>query len=199
MSSCQSPAPRPSDMPARFIHPHAIVESENVGDGTMVFAFVHVMAGSSIGRDCRLCDHVYVDAGARIGDRVTIKNNVSVWDHVHVGNDVFIGPSAVLTNDLNPRRGEEWVPTPTWIDDGATIGANATIVCGIRLGARSFVAAGSVVVKDVPPHALVRGNPARQHGWVCHCAHKLTSEPAATCQRCGRRYTIGPNGPEESV
>jgi UDP-2-acetamido-3-amino-2,3-dideoxy-glucuronate N-acetyltransferase len=186
-------------MAERQVHPHALVESDDVGDGTIVYAFVHVMPRAIIGRDCRLCDHVFVESGARIGDRVTIKNNVSVWDHVQIGNDVFIGPSVVLTNDLNPRRGEAWQPTPTWIDDGATIGANATIVCGIRLGARSLVGAGAVVTKDVAPHALVVGNPARRIGWVCHCGHRLAAEPSTACGRCGRRYSIGPDGPEESA
>ena len=186
-------------MADRHFHPHALVESDDIGDGTAIYAFVHVMPRASIGRDCRLCDHVFVESGARIGDRVTIKNNVSVWDHVQIGNDVFIGPSVVLTNDLNPRRGEEWLPTPTWIEDGATIGANATIVCGIRLGARSLVGAGAVVTRDVEPHALVVGNPARRIGWVCHCGHRLDSEPSTACGRCGRRYTIGPGGPEESA
>lgn len=184
-------------MAAGYIHPQALVESDDIGEGTAIYAFVHVMPRASIGRDCKLCDHVFVETGARIGDRVTIKNGVSVWEHVNVGNDVFIGPGVVLTNDLHPRRGEAWEPTPTWIDDGASIGANATIVCGVRLGARSFVAAGAVVVKDVEPHALVMGNPARRRGWVCYCGHRLSSEPSTTCERCGRRFDIGPAGPEE--
>jgi UDP-2-acetamido-3-amino-2,3-dideoxy-glucuronate N-acetyltransferase len=190
-------APRPSDMAATQVHTHALVESDDIGEGTVIYAFVHVMPGASIGRDCRLCDHVFVDSGARIGDRVTIKNGVSVWDHVHIGNDVFVGPNVVLTNDLHPRRGAAWQPTPTWIEDGATIGANATIVCGVRLGARSFVGAGAVVVKDVEPHALVVGNPASRLGWVCHCGHRLDSEPSTTCAHCGRRFTISASGPEE--
>jgi UDP-2-acetamido-3-amino-2,3-dideoxy-glucuronate N-acetyltransferase len=184
-------------MAPQQVHSHALVESDDIGDGTVIYAFVHVMAGATIGRDCRLCDHVFVETGARIGDRVTIKNGVSVWEHVLVGNDVFIGPGVVLTNDLHPRRGAAWQPTPTWIDDGATIGANATIVCGVRVGARSFVAAGAVVVKDVEPHALVMGNPAKRRGWVCHCGRRLPSEPSATCGHCGHRFTISPTGPVE--
>jgi acetyltransferase-like isoleucine patch superfamily enzyme len=183
-------------MAPQSVHKLALVESNDIGDGTVIYAFVHVMAGASIGRDCKLCDHVFVESGARIGDRVTIKNGVMVWDHVNIGDDVFIGPGVVLTNDLHPRRCEAWHPTPTWIDDGATIGANATIVCGVRLGARSFVGAGAVVVKDVEPHALVLGNPATRHGWVCHCGQSLHSEPTTTCAHCGRRYTISPTGPK---
>jgi acetyltransferase-like isoleucine patch superfamily enzyme len=183
-------------MAPQSVHKLALVESNDIGDGTVIYAFVHVMAGASIGRDCKLCDHVFVESGARIGDRVTIKNGVMVWDHVNIGDDVFIGPGVVLTNDLHPRRGEAWQPTPTWIDDGATSGAHATIVCGVRLGARSFVVAGAVVVKDVEPHALVLGNPATRHGWVCHCGQSLHSEPTTTCAHCGRRYTISPTGPK---
>src|SRR5581483_6691234 len=131
-----------------FVHPHALCESEQVGEGTRVWAFAHVMKGAKVGKGCNLCDHSFVESGAVLGDNVTVKNSVSVWDCVEVGNNVFIGPNAVFTNDLNPRAEvkkprEQWVPTR--IKDGVSIGANATIVCGITLGRYAFVAAGAVV------------------------------------------------------
>lgn len=175
-----------------FVHPHALCESTEVGAGTRVWAFAHVMAGASVGADCNICDHVFVESGARIGDRVTVKNAVLVWDRVEIEDDVFLGPNMVFTNDLWPRAhvkkpAAELVATR--VRTGATIGANATVVCGVTIGAHAFVGAGAVITRDVPEHALVTGNPARQHGWVCTCGQRL---PAELVCACGARYALDP-------
>jgi len=157
--------------PSVFVHERALCESDQVGPGTRVHAFAHVMPGASIGRDCNICGQVFVERGARIGDRVTIKNNVMVWDKVEIEDDVFLGPNVVLTNDLNPRAAFKKPPEsflPTRIARGSTIGANATIVCGLTIGRCAFVGAGAVVTRDVPAGAIVRGNPARVSGKVAH-------------------------------
>ena len=171
-----------------FVHERALCESDDVGPGTRVHAFAHVMRGAVIGRDCNICGHAFVESGARIGDRVTVKNNVMVWDKVEVEDEVFLGPNVVLTNDPNPRVAFKKPPEkflPTRIERGATLGANATIVCGVTIGRSAFVGAGAVVTRDVPAHALVVGNPARQRGWMCACGEKL---PASLRCACGRRY-----------
>ncbi|RJX34524.1 MAG: isomerase [Desulfurivibrio sp.] len=145
-----------------FKHPQSLVESQFVGDETKIWAFSHVLPGARIGRDCNICDHVFIENDVRIGDRVTIKCGVQVWDGISIENDVFIGPNATFTNDLFPRskqHPEEF--TRTVIRQGASIGANATILAGITIGKDAMVGAGAVVTKDVPPHAIVTGNPAR--------------------------------------
>jgi acetyltransferase-like isoleucine patch superfamily enzyme len=177
-----------------FVHPQALCESEDIGPGTRVWAFAHVMQGAHVGAGCNLGDHVFVETGAWIGDRVTVKNQVLVWDRVTLEEEVFVGPGVVFTNDLRPRvrfRTPAEAFLPTRVARGASIGANATIRCGVTVGANAFVAAGGVVVRDVPPHALVAGNPARRIGWVCACAETLGSD--LTC-RCGRRYRLAVDG-----
>lgn len=174
-----------------FQHPTALVESTDIGPGTRVWAFAHVLKNARIGSDCNIGDHCFVESGAIVGDRVTLKNGVCVWDHVTIGDGVFVGPNAVLTNDLWPRsRQSDWTPVPTFIGDGATIGANATVVCGIRIGKYAMIAAGTVVTSDVPAHALVLGVPGRLRGWVCVCGQKLDFHNAdgAACHRCARSY-----------
>lgn len=176
--------------PTFFAHPSAIVEEgSEVGGGTRVWHHGHIRAGARIGRDCVLGKNVFVDAGATIGDRCKVQNNVSVYAGVHVGDDVFLGPSATLTNDLVPRAfNTEWKISETWIRDGASVGANATIVCGHELGAYSMVAAGSTVTHDVAAHQLVAGAPARHLGWVCRCGTVVSRESTAPvdlrCQAC---------------
>jgi|SRR5919106_2016676 acetyltransferase-like isoleucine patch superfamily enzyme len=173
-----------------FVHDRALCESSDLGAGTRIWAFAHVMKGARIGSDCNVGDHAFVESGARIGDRVTIKNCVLVWDKVTLEDDVFLGPSTVFTNDLNPRVAFKKSPDaflPTLVKRGASIGANATIVCGTTIGEQAFVGAGSVVIRDVPAHALVVGNPARRIGWMCACGEKL---PGTLACRCGRRYRI---------
>jgi acetyltransferase-like isoleucine patch superfamily enzyme len=173
-----------------FVHEKALCESEDVGPRTRVWAFAHVMKGATVGADCNIGDHAFVESGAVVGNRVTIKNSVLIWDKVIVKDEVFLGPNMVFTNDVMPRSAFKNPPEkflPTIVGRGTTIGANATIVCGITLGEQAFVGAGSVVTRDVPAHALVLGNPARQRGWVCSCGAKL--QPSLQCP-CGRRYVL---------
>jgi len=176
-----------------FIHPSAIVdEGAKIGEGTRIWHFSHVMAGARIGRNCTLGQNVFVGKNVVIGDNVKIQNNVSVYEGVTLEDDVFCGPSMVFTNVDRPRSA---FPTEssrylrTVVKRGATIGANATIVCGNTIGEHAFIGAGSVVTKDVPPHAIVYGNPARIRGWACECGEPLEFEgDEAVCQVCGRRY-----------
>ncbi len=182
-----------------FVHPTALVESERIGDGTRVWAFAHVMKDAAIGRDCNIGDHAFVESGAVVGDRVTIKNGVSVWQHVSIGDDVFVGPNVAFTNDRRPRSRRPWTPEPTTVECGATIGANATLLCGLRVGRHAMVGAGAVVTRDVEPHALVVGSPARRTGWVCACGRRLAFDTGdfSRCE-CGNAYRLGPDGVAEA-
>jgi acetyltransferase-like isoleucine patch superfamily enzyme len=145
-----------------YIHPHALVEDGvTLGDNTRVWAFVHILPGAVIGEECNICDHVFIEGDVSIGDRVTIKCGVQIWDGLRIGNDVFIGPNATFTNDLYPRSKQDFDLLHTRVEEGATIGANATILPGVTIGARAMVGAGAVVTKDVPARTLVLGNPAR--------------------------------------
>ncbi len=173
-----------------FVHEHALCESPDVGAGTRVWAFAHVMKGARIGTDCNICDHVFVETGAIVGNRVTIKNNALIWDGVEIGDDVFIGPNAVFTNDPTPRVANKISPDQlikTRIGDGASVGANATVVCGVTIGEGAFIGAGTVVIHDVAPYAAVVGNPARQIGYRCACGHSLGDDLQCSC---GRRYRL---------
>jgi UDP-2-acetamido-3-amino-2,3-dideoxy-glucuronate N-acetyltransferase len=165
-----------------FVHPQALCESRDVGPGTRVWAFAHVMPGARVGADCNICGHAFVESGAWVGDRVTVKNGVLVWEGVTIEDDVFLGPAVVFTNDLRPRAhvkrsGADLLPT--LVRRGATLGANATVVCGVTIGSHAFVAAGAVVTRDVPDFAFVAGNPAIQRGWVCWCGERLGED--STC------------------
>jgi UDP-2-acetamido-3-amino-2,3-dideoxy-glucuronate N-acetyltransferase len=180
-------------MEAFFIHPTALVDPPvKIGPETKIWHFCHVMAGAEIGARCILGQNVFVAANVKIGNGVKIQNNVSVYEGVICEDDVFIGPSAVFTNIRNPRsavvRKGEYVQT--YVSLGVSIGANATIVCGVRLGRYGFVGAGAVVTKDVPPYGLVVGNPARQIGWVSEFGHRLEFDATgnATCPESGQRY-----------
>lgn len=180
-----------------FVHPLGLCESADVGPGTRIWAFAHVMAEAVVGADCNVCDHAFIESGARVGDRVTVKNAVLVWDGVTVEDDVFLGPNMVFTNDLMPRamvkKGRDGF-LPTHVRRGASIGANATIVCGVTIGDYAFVGAGAVVARDVASHALVVGNPARPIGWVCECGSRLGELLA--CEMCGRAYRATSSGLE---
>lgn len=150
-----------------FQHSHALVESGHVGDGTRIWAFVHILPRAVIGNDCNICDHVFIENDVVIGNRVTIKCGVQIWDGLRIEDDVFIGPNATFTNDLFPRSRE--YPErfeQTFVARGASVGANATILAGLRIGEKSMVGAGAVVTKDVPDKAIVVGNPARIVGYV---------------------------------
>jgi len=150
-----------------FKHAAAIVETEDIGDGTRIWAFSHILPGALIGSGCNICDHVFIENDVIIGDRVTVKCGVQIWDGLRIEEDVFIGPNATFTNDLYPRSKQYPEKfTQTIIKKGASIGANATILAGNIIGQNSMVGAGSVVTKDVPPNAIVVGNPARITGYV---------------------------------
>jgi UDP-2-acetamido-3-amino-2,3-dideoxy-glucuronate N-acetyltransferase len=162
-SEAQAVAPSPAQ-----IHPTAEVEDgAQIGDGTRVWHLGHIRGSAKIGNGCNLGRNVYVDVDVTVGNLVKIQNNVSVYTGVTIEDEVFVGPSAVFTNDLRPRaQNPDWVVTPTVVRRGASIGANATVVCGVTIGEYAMVAAGSVVTRDVRPHQLVAGNPARHLGWV---------------------------------
>lgn len=173
-----------------FVHERALCESVDVGAGTRVWAFAHVMEGAVVGRDCNVGEGAFVESGARLGDRVIVKNGVLVWDKVTVEDDVFLGPAMVFTNDLVPRARFKNTPEeflPTVVRRGASIGANVTVVCGVTIGEGAFVGAGSVVAVDVPARALVVGNPARRVAWMCDCGLRLDAGLVCTC---GRAYRL---------
>jgi acetyltransferase-like isoleucine patch superfamily enzyme len=183
-----------------FQHPSALVESAAIGRGTRIWAYVHVLKGARVGRDCNIGDHCFIEGGARVGDNVTVKNGVAIWEGVALRDNAFVGPCAVFTNDLAPRsprfpgaarryQSKAWL-SRTVVEEGASIGANATILCGLRIGRFAMVAAGAVVTRDVPAYALIVGLPARQTGWVCECGARLTvsASGAATCPQCRLRY-----------
>jgi acetyltransferase-like isoleucine patch superfamily enzyme len=172
-----------------FKHPLALVESREIGRGTRVWPWAHVMEGARVGADCNIGEHCFVERGAVLGDRVTVKNGVAVWDGVTVEDDVFIGPYAVLTNDKRPRsRAPGFRPESTLLARGCSIGANATVLCGITVGRWAMVAAGAVVTRNVADHTLVAGNPALPRGHVCRCGAKLEPNATRARCRCGRSW-----------
>lgn len=173
-----------------------------IGPGTKVWAFTRIQDGAIIGSNCQLGQNVYVDRNVRIGNRVKVQNNVSIYTGVTVGEGVFLGPSCVFTNVMFPRafveRKLEFAPT--LIDRGVTVGANATIMCGVRLWEFAFVGGGAVVTQDVPSFALVVGNPARQLGWVCACGERLphAMQNIVQCWRCKLSYRVSEMACESS-
>jgi acetyltransferase-like isoleucine patch superfamily enzyme len=172
-----------------FKHPTALVETDRIGEQTNVWAYAHVMKGAVVGSHCNIGDHAFIESGAVVGDDVTIKNGVAVWQYVTVENRVFLGPHCSLTNDNRPRSKRDWTPVATTIREGATIGANATIVCGCHIGRYAFIGAGAVVTRPVPDYAVVMGNPGRVRGYACECCQPLIGPGAMlTCKKCGLRY-----------
>ncbi len=182
-----------------YIHPHALVASTAIGAGTRIWAFTNVQAGAVIGADCNVGDHCFVESGARVGDGVTVKNGNMLWDGVTLEAGVFVGPAVVFTNDLRPRSPrhphgraryatDDWL-APTLVREGASIGGGAVVLPNLSIGPYALVAAGSVVTRDVPAHALVVGNPARVRGWVCECGTELRFDgDTAVCPTDGLGY-----------
>lgn len=177
-----------------FAHESACIdEGSSIGDGTKIWHFSHIMAGARIGENCNLGQNVVVMSGTEIGNNVKIQNNVSIYEGVVLEDDVFCGPSCVFTNVINPRshvsRKSEYQTTR--VSRGSTIGANATVVCGVTLGEYSFVGAGAVVTSDVPPYAIMVGVPSRRVGWMCNCGERLPGTGTDfVCESCQRRYSL---------
>jgi UDP-2-acetamido-3-amino-2,3-dideoxy-glucuronate N-acetyltransferase len=184
--------------PEYFCHLSAIVdEGAIIGKGTKIWHFCHIMAGAVVGENCILGQNVFVDNNVVVGNGVKIQNNVSLYSGVVIEDDVFLGPSVVFTNVINPRsfieRKAEF--KKTLVQKGATIGANATVVCGVEIGGHALVGAGSVVTKNVLPFSLVYGNPARHRGWVSKAGHRLLFKGSdAACPATGERYLLNDNG-----
>lgn len=176
-----------------FIHSSAEVSEESViGDNTKVWNLAQIREGAIIGENCIISKNAYIDKDVRIGNRVKIQNNVNVYHGVTIGNDVFLGPSMTFTNDMFPRAFEDdWEVSETMVEDGASIGANATIVCGTVIGKYAMIGAGSVVVDDVGDYELVVGNPARRIGWICKCGRRLDN--SLVCGKCGKKYKLNHN------
>ena len=178
-----------------YVHPSALVESTQIGSGTRIWAFSHILQGAAIGNHCNIGDHCFIEGGAQVGNCVTIKNGNEVWQGVTLKDGVFVGPKVVFTNDRYPRSPRlpyvaaryatiDWL-VPTVVEQGASLGAAAVIVAGVRIGAFATVAAGSVVTRDVAPHSLVCGVPARHRGWVCRCGMPLRFvDRVVSCAQC---------------
>jgi UDP-2-acetamido-3-amino-2,3-dideoxy-glucuronate N-acetyltransferase len=185
-------------MQETFIHHTAVVDAgATIGSGTHIWHFCHIMPKAVIGEGCNIGQNVFIDNNAQVGNGVKIQNNVSVYNGVVLEEGVFVGPSAVFTNVINPRsfieRKSEF--KTTLVQKGASIGANATIVCGVTIGPYALIGAGAVVTKNIPAYALVTGNPARQTGWVSQAGHKLDfgTGDRATCAETGQQYILQQN------
>ncbi len=178
-----------------FAHETAVIDDGcKIGKGTKIWHFSHIMTGSEIGENCNIGQNVVISPEVKLGNNVKVQNNVSVYTGVICEDDVFLGPSMVFTNVINPRsaviRKDKYMKTV--VEKGASIGANSTIICGNTIGSYSFIGAGAVVTKDVKPYALVVGNPARQTGWISEFGHKLSfdSNGIATCPESDERYRL---------
>ena len=186
-------------MCACYVHPTSVIDEDvTIGEDTKIWHFSHIQSGASIGSHCSLGQNVNVSNNVKVGNGCKLQNNVSLYEGVELEDDVFCGPSCVFTNDLTPRaknpKGRA-AYKKTLIKRGASIGANATVVCGHTVGEWAMIAAGAVVTSDVPNHALMMGVPARIRGWVCECGDILTDE--LVCNRCGRTYKKVLEGLEE--
>ncbi len=185
-----------------FAHETAVIDDgAQIGADTKIWHFSHIMSDCSIGEKCNIGQNVVVSPQVVLGNNVKVQNNVSIYTGVTCDDDVFLGPSCVFTNVINPRseivRRDEYLQTK--VGKGATIGANATVLCGINIGSYAFIGAGAVVTKDVPPYALVIGNPARQTGWMSECGYKLNfdSSETATCPENNQEYRLTESGVEK--
>jgi acetyltransferase-like isoleucine patch superfamily enzyme len=181
-----------------YVHPTAEIHpSAKIGRGTKIWGQAHVRENAVIGCDCHISKDVYIDAGVRVGNRVKIQNGVSIYQGVVLEDDAFVGPQAAFTNDMMPRSfSEEWEVVPTFVRKGASVGANATIVCGVTLGPYSMVSAGSTVTTDAPPHGLVIGSPARLVAYICRRGHRMLPvsprgyTAAYRCEKCRENLRV---------
>ena len=186
-------------MSVYFVHPTSIIDEKvSIGEGTKIWYFCHVQSGAEIGKNCSFGQNVNIANNVKIGNGCKVQNNVSVYEGVELEDDVFCGPSCVFTNDLTPRakypKGRQAYKS-TLIKHGASIGANATVVCGHTIGEWAMIAAGAVVTSNVPNHALMMGVPAKICGWVCECGDVLSEN--LVCKKCGRTYIKVPEGLKE--
>lgn len=174
-----------------YQHPQAIVETEHIGKNSRIWAFAHILSGAKIGENANICDHSFIENDVIIGHNVTIKCGVFVWDGITLEDDVVVGPAAVFTNDRYPRsKNVDYKREKTLVKKGASIGANATILCGIVIGEYALIGAGAVVTKNVSPYTLVYGNPAQVKGHICSCGKKLHFINHKSSCVCGRHYVI---------
>ncbi len=172
-----------------YVHPQAIVETENIGENTRVWAFAHILTGAVLGSNCNVNDHTFIENDVIIGDNVTVKSGVYLWDGLRVKDNVFIGPNVTFTNDMRPRSKQ--YPTSflsTFLEEWSSIGANATIIAGNTIGRYAMVGAGSLVTKNIPNNTLWYGNPARFKGYICNCGEKLNDE--LLCPVCEKQYAL---------
>ncbi len=172
-----------------MIHPNSEVQTPNIGEGTNVWQYSVILKGARIGKNCNINFNVFIENDVIIGDNVTVKSGVQIWDGLRIANNVFIGPNVTFTNDFTPRSKQyPAVFLQTKIEEGASIGANATIIGGVKIGRYALIGAGSVITKDIPPNTLWYGNPARQQGYVCTCGNKLTDD--MKCPGCDQKYSF---------
>jgi len=177
-----------------FVHERAWVESDNIGKNTRIWAFSHIMKGAIIGTNCNIGEHCFIENDVIIGNDVTIKNGISIWDGVRIEDKVFLGPNVVFTNDIRPRsKAHDYELKITIVKTGTSIGANATILCGLIIGKFAMIGAGSVVTKNVPNYALVYGNPAKIRGYVCECGNNLLFTRSKAQCNCGLSYELKDN------
>jgi acetyltransferase-like isoleucine patch superfamily enzyme len=182
-----------------YIHPTALVETTHLGEGTRVWALAHILKGATVGKNCNIGDHCFIESGVVIGDNVTIKNGNMLWEGVTLEAGVFVGPHVFFTNDLYPRsarhpavgnryENRDWL-VPTLVKEGASLGAGCIIIAGVTIGKFAMVGAGALITRNVPPHALILGNPPYQRGWVCRCGKplKFLSGDQTTCE-CGLTF-----------
>jgi acetyltransferase-like isoleucine patch superfamily enzyme len=173
------------------IHPTALVASKRIGEGTRIWAFVNILEGATIGRDCNICDRCFIENDVVVGDRVTVKCGVSLYDGVRLEDEVFVGPDVSFSNDPRPRSGVHPASVPrTTVREGASLGTGAILLPGVTVGRFAMVGAGSLVTRDVPDFALAYGTPARRHGFVCRCGESLRFEQAQAACICGRGFEL---------
>jgi UDP-2-acetamido-3-amino-2,3-dideoxy-glucuronate N-acetyltransferase len=172
-----------------FIHPKAQVETDSIGEGTRIWAFSNIMPNVIIGKNCNICSHTFIEDEVMVGDNVTVKSGVYIWKGIKIADDVFIGPNVTFTNVITPRSKQYPEKfTETSIEKGASIGANATIIAGNKIGKYSMVGAGTVVTKDIPNNTLWYGNPCRFKAFICNCGTKL--DDTLTCPKCNDQYEL---------